>query len=208
LFLAGLLRNSISSVMINPAFCLSFFVQVAMPTSTLSPQDFVAKWRHAALKEISAYSEHFIDLCRLVGHPTPGELDPRGNSSPSRPEPKRPMAVTASPMSGSAAASPGSIRASTPTWTSLPPAFAVPRSLGKPALAVVCDLDQIIIHTNFTNSVKRAYPLALDDLLKPEGLATLRSVFYNPEALKAVVTSEQVTRQAAAHFSPPGRAAA
>jgi hypothetical protein len=41
---------------------------------TLSPQEFVAKWRKATLKESSAAQEHFIDLCHLVGHPTPALL--------------------------------------------------------------------------------------------------------------------------------------
>ena len=45
---------------------------------TLTPQDFVAKWRQAMLKECSAAQEHFLDLCRLVGHPTPAESDPAG----------------------------------------------------------------------------------------------------------------------------------
>jgi hypothetical protein len=33
----------------------------------LPPQQFVAKWRNAALKESAAYQEHFTDLCRLLG---------------------------------------------------------------------------------------------------------------------------------------------
>ncbi len=45
---------------------------------TLSPQEFVTKWHEIALKERSAAQEHFIDLCRLVGHPTPAEADPAG----------------------------------------------------------------------------------------------------------------------------------
>jgi hypothetical protein len=48
--------------------------------STLSPQECVAKWRSTTLKERSAAQEHFIDLCRLVGHPTPAEADPSGTS--------------------------------------------------------------------------------------------------------------------------------
>ena len=44
----------------------------------LSPQEFVAKWRQTAVKERSGTQEHFIDLCRLVGHPTPVEDDPTG----------------------------------------------------------------------------------------------------------------------------------
>ena len=46
--------------------------------STLSPQAFVAKWRHTTLKERSAAQEHFVDLCRLAGHPTPAESDAHG----------------------------------------------------------------------------------------------------------------------------------
>ena len=47
---------------------------------TLSPQEFVAKWRSATLKERSAAQEHFIDVCHLVGQPTPAEADPDGTS--------------------------------------------------------------------------------------------------------------------------------
>ncbi len=46
--------------------------------NTITPQDFVAKWRRADVKERSAYQEHFIDLCHLVGSPTPIEDDPKG----------------------------------------------------------------------------------------------------------------------------------
>jgi len=38
-------------------------------TSTLSPQDFVAKWRHATLKERSASQSHFNDLRALLDQP-------------------------------------------------------------------------------------------------------------------------------------------
>jgi len=39
---------------------------------TLTSQAFVAKWRKAALKESAAAKEHFLDLCQLIGHPSPG----------------------------------------------------------------------------------------------------------------------------------------
>ncbi|MBI3986046.1 MAG: hypothetical protein HY343_03960, partial [Lentisphaerae bacterium] len=42
--------------------------------------EFIAKWKKADLKERSAAQEHFIDLCRLVGHPTPAEADPTGET--------------------------------------------------------------------------------------------------------------------------------
>ncbi len=47
--------------------------------STLTPQEFVAKWRQTTLKERSAAQEHFLDLCHLIGHPTPAEADPTGS---------------------------------------------------------------------------------------------------------------------------------
>ena len=44
----------------------------------MTPGDFIAKWRASELKERSAAQEHFIDLCRLLGEPTPAEADPTG----------------------------------------------------------------------------------------------------------------------------------
>lgn len=40
--------------------------------------EFIAKWRKVDLKERSAAQEHFLDLCALVGHPTPATADPTG----------------------------------------------------------------------------------------------------------------------------------
>jgi hypothetical protein len=39
----------------------------------LTPQDFVSKWKRVTSREKQTYQEHFIDLCRLVDHPTPNE---------------------------------------------------------------------------------------------------------------------------------------
>ena len=44
----------------------------------MTPGTFIAKWRASELKERSAAQEHFIDLCRLLGEPTPAEADPTG----------------------------------------------------------------------------------------------------------------------------------
>ena len=37
----------------------------------MTPGKFIAKWQASELKERSAAQEHFIDLCRLLGEPTP-----------------------------------------------------------------------------------------------------------------------------------------
>ena len=44
----------------------------------MTPGAFIAKWRVSELKESSAAQEHFIDLCRMLGEPTPAEADPTG----------------------------------------------------------------------------------------------------------------------------------
>ena len=45
----------------------------------MTPNAFIAKWHASELKERSAAQEHFIDLCRLLGEPTPAEADPKGD---------------------------------------------------------------------------------------------------------------------------------
>ncbi len=46
--------------------------------STLTPGAFAAKWGGVTTSEKAASQEHFIDLCRMLGEPTPHEADPTG----------------------------------------------------------------------------------------------------------------------------------
>ena len=46
----------------------------------MTPRAFAAKWRENATKESAASQEHFIDLCRMLGEPTPNEADPTGET--------------------------------------------------------------------------------------------------------------------------------
>ena len=45
----------------------------------MTPAEFIRKWHRFQGKESAAYQEHFNDLCRLLGQPTPAEADPSGN---------------------------------------------------------------------------------------------------------------------------------
>jgi len=47
---------------------------------TLTPAAFAAKWQGTTTTEKAASQEHFIDLCRLLGEPTPNEADPTGST--------------------------------------------------------------------------------------------------------------------------------
>jgi len=44
----------------------------------MTPQEFAAKWHDVNLKERASSQEHFLDLCRMLGHATPAEADPDG----------------------------------------------------------------------------------------------------------------------------------
>ena len=44
----------------------------------MTPQEFSAKWADNELKESAASKEHFLDVCALVGSPTPREADKQG----------------------------------------------------------------------------------------------------------------------------------
>jgi len=169
---------------------------------TLSPQAFVAKWRSATLKERSAAQEHFIDLCRLVGHPTPAESDPTGTQFTFEAGADKQRGGTgwadvwkrgffAMEYKGKHA--------------DLDKAYEqllqYRESLENPPLLIVSDIDTIVIHTNFTNTVKQVHRLTLDDLLTPVGMQRLRDVFYQPEAFRVARTTEQVTLDAAREFA-------
>lgn len=47
----------------------------------MTPAQFKAKWAKFSGKESTAYQDHFSDLCRMLGVPTPIEADPTGNDS-------------------------------------------------------------------------------------------------------------------------------
>lgn len=169
---------------------------------TLSAQDFVAKWSKATLKESAASQEHFIDICHLVGHPTPAEADPTGQTFT--------FEAGASKQSGGegwadvwkkgyfAWEYKGKHKDLNQAYQQL---LQYRESLQNPFLLVVSDMEKIVIHTNFSNTVKQVLTIELNDLLKPEGLAQLSAVFFEPEKFRVPQTTEQVTQQAAAEFA-------
>ena len=50
-----------------------------MIAAAVTPDQFVQKYRPVSLPERGVSQEHFLDLCRLLGHPTPAEADPVGD---------------------------------------------------------------------------------------------------------------------------------
>jgi hypothetical protein len=172
-----------------------------MPAA-LTPQTFVAKWRPIELHERAMAQEHFIDLCRLLDHPTPAEADP--------------SRTWYTFEAGATKATGGQGYAD--VWkrdffaweykgdhADLDKAYGqlllYSGALGNPPLLIVCDGQRFRIHTHFTHTVRVTYEFTLDDLLHPAKLDLLRKAFTGPEALRSPVTTAQVTEQAAIHFA-------
>jgi type II restriction/modification system DNA methylase subunit YeeA len=175
---------------------------MASRNPTMTPQQFVAKWRPSTLKERSGSQEHFIDLCRMLGHETPAQADSEG---------------TWFTFEKGADKSTGG-QGWADVWKKgyfaweykgkhkdLDAAYAqllrYCDALLNPPLLVVSDMETIVVHTNFNNAVKRELRIGFDDLTTDAGQATLRAVFTAPDTLRSEETPEGVTRKAAAEFA-------
>jgi type II restriction/modification system DNA methylase subunit YeeA len=164
----------------------------------MTARDFIAKWQQVELKERSAAQEHFIDLCRLVGHPTPVELDPTGDCFC--------FERGVSKHGGGEGFSDvwkrgffgweykGKHKDLNAAYNQL---LLYRDALASPPLLVLCDLDRIIVHTNFTNTASDRHEIKLSELGEPRNLEILRAVFFSPDKLRPGQTSEAVTKLAA-----------
>jgi hypothetical protein len=74
-------------------------------------------------------------------------------------------------------------------------------ALDHPPLLIVSDMDQILIHTNWTNTVQKVHALTLDDLLDGDKRELLKNSFVDPERLKPAKTRQVLTEDAAKKFS-------
>jgi hypothetical protein len=164
----------------------------------MTASEFIKKWQHVELKERSAAQEHFIDLCRLIGHPTPVELDPTGDCFC--------FERGVSKHGGGEGFADvwkrgffgweykGKHKDLNAAYNQL---LLYRDALESPPLLVLCDLDRIIVHTNFTNTASDRHEIQLAEIGEPRNLEVLRAVFFSPDKLRPGQTSEAVTRLAA-----------
>jgi len=165
----------------------------------MTAAEFVAKWSRAALSERSSSQQHFLDLCELVGHPKPAEIDPTGDSFCFE-------RGTEKHGGGDGWAD---------VWkrgsfafeykgrhANLAKAFdqllRYRASLDNPPLLVVCDTDTIEIRTNFTGTPEAVYRFTTLEIGQPRNLEILHALFHDPVRLRPGRSSEAITREAAA----------
>ena len=168
----------------------------------MTPYEFIAKWRAAELKERSASQEHFIDLCRLLGEPTPAEADPTGEAYCFERGARK-------DTGGDGWAD---------VWkrhhfaweykgkrADLDAAFGQLRlyalALENPPLLIVSDMQRFRIRTNWTNCVSKTHEFGLDDLADAATRDRLKWAFSDPERLRPGETRQSLTEQAAQSFA-------
>ena len=168
----------------------------------MNAQEFIAKWRASELKESSAAHEHFIDLCRLLGEPTPAEDDPSG---------------TRYSFERGARKDTGG-RGWADVWKrhcfaweykgkhkDLNAAFNQLRqyalALENPPLLIVSDMARFRIYTNWTNSVSVRHEFALEDLADAAVRDKLKWAMSDPERLRPGESRQALTERAATAFA-------
>jgi type II restriction/modification system DNA methylase subunit YeeA len=160
--------------------------------------EFVAKWRKVELTERAASQQHFLDLCEVLEHAKPAEADPSGEWFTFE----------------RGAAKHGGGKGWADVWKrgyfgweykgrhkDLSAAYdqllKYREALENPPLLVVCDMDRIVIHTNFTATANKTYEISLDELDTPRSIEIMRWLFFDPERLRPDATSEAITTEVA-----------
>lgn len=166
----------------------------------MTPKQFIENWKDNPLKERASYQLHFIDLCALVGVPTP---------SP---------ATAETYCFERGATRTGAGQGWADVWkqnhfgfeykatrsnlgAALKQLMTYALALDNPPLLVVCDTNIIEIHTHFTNAPSEVHTIALEYIGEPANLEKLRWLFTNPDKFHPKRTITQITEEAAGKFA-------
>lgn len=179
--------------------------------------EFERKWLRYQDKEASAYQEHFRDLCAVLGQKTPAEADPSGcDWFCFQKRVVKDMERFAVEDRGAEAEA--GERGFADVWRkggfaweykgrrkNLDDAYKqllrYRESLLNPPLLVVRDFERFIIRTNFDGTVRETYDFDLSRLDEPRNWRVLRALFIDPESLRPVRTTAEVTEGLASHIA-------
>jgi len=167
----------------------------------MTPDDFIRKWDGVKLREKQASQEHFLDLCALVGVPSPAQADPEGAWFC--------FEKGASKVGGGDGWA-DVWRRGYFAWEYKSPGGDLDKAFGQlqkytpaleyPPLLIVSDIDLIRIHTAFTRLVPAVHVLTLADLRDPAKFNLVKWAFTDPDRLRPAQTRAHLTEQAAAQL--------
>jgi type II restriction/modification system DNA methylase subunit YeeA len=168
----------------------------------MTPEQFIDKWRGTTRTERSAAQEHFLDLCALLGVPKSGEVNRHGTEYTFEKSTRK---------IGGTAGFADVWKRHCFAWEykrhrrNLVEAYAQLKQYAdefeNPPLLIVSDLQEIRVHTNFTNTIAQQHVIPLAELRSVEARGLLRNCFLNPERMLPTATRESVTAEAAAKFA-------
>lgn len=178
----------------------------ATSASGMTAREFIAKWGPGgpacALNERAGAQPHFMDLCQLLGVPTPGDAENY--------QFERGLAKTGGTRRGTDGFADVWLRGCF-AWEYKAPGkslegalrqlmmYALP--LHNPPLLVVSDRLRIEVHTHFTGTPSECHAFALDDLARPEVQQRLRQLWQDPESFKPRRSNRDITEEAAQTFA-------
>ncbi|MDP9437395.1 MAG: hypothetical protein M3P49_01385 [Actinomycetota bacterium] len=177
----------------------------------MTPQQFSAKWADNELKQSAASKEHFLDVCALVGAPTPREADKAGEWFAFEKGVEKGALAGAGPKRGRKQGFADVFLRGCFAWEykgphkDLTAAYAQLQlyrgDLENPPLLVVSDMDRFAVHTSFTGTARRVYSFTNADIPREESLRVLRALFTDPESLRPGRTTRSITEEAAGKFA-------
>ncbi|MCS6870842.1 MAG: class I SAM-dependent DNA methyltransferase, partial [Anaerolineae bacterium] len=161
----------------------------------MNVQEFVQRWRESALQERQAAQSHFVELCRLVDHPTPAEADPKGEFFTFEEGVRR--------LTGG--------RGRADVWKrghfiweykskgeDLERAYqqllGYRSGLDNPPLLVVCNFEEYRIYPQFVNLPGTPIIFKNEDLLKPNVLEYLTWLFKAPHKFREYIEAQIAQR--------------
>ncbi len=162
----------------------------------ITPRDFVDRWANSQLREQQAAQSHFNELCQLVGHKTPTELDPQGTFFTFEEQ------VTKA-TGGKGRADvwykgrfaweyKGKHRDLDDAYAQL---LAYKGDLDNPPLLVVCDFLEYRIYPQWPNTSGLPFVFKNEDLLRPDYLRFITWLLESPEQFLALRQSELERRE-------------